>query len=201
MPFAPDVRYALRLLVRRPGFSLIAIATLALGIGATTSMFTVVEAVLLRPLPFADPDRLMQVRITGRNGADFPLPEADFQLWRAQNDAADAGAVFSAGPDNVTGDGDAERVYGAQVTDQFFRILGAHAELGRTLQGGDDRPGAPRTAVISHALWQRRYRGRDDIVGHVIGIEGEPHTIVGVMPASFAFPQSRVELWEGLPTA
>src|ERR1041384_8677673 len=98
MPFAHDVRYALRLLVRRPGFSLVAIATLALGIGATTSMFTVVEAVLLRPLPFANPDRLMQVRITGRNGADFPLPEADFQLWRAQNDPADAIAGFTAGP-------------------------------------------------------------------------------------------------------
>src|SRR5215467_13372145 len=129
-----DVRYAVRLLVKRPGFSLVAILTLALGIGATTSMFSVVEAVLLRPMPFPEPDRLMQVRITGRDGTDFTLSEADFYLWRAQNTTADAIAVFTSGPANVTGDAQPERLFSAQVTDQFFTILGARAEIGRALE-------------------------------------------------------------------
>jgi putative ABC transport system permease protein len=195
-----DVRFALRLFVKRPGFSLVAVLTLALGIGATTSMFSVVEAVLLRPLPFPEPDRLMQVRITGRDGTDFPLPEADFHLWRAQNDTADAIAVFTSGPANVTGDGQPERLISAQVTDQFFTILGAHAEIGRALEDGDDRPGRARTAVISHALWRRRYAGRADVLGHPIVVAGSPHTIIGVMPPSFTFPRPQVDVWEVLTT-
>ena len=100
MPFIHDVRYAVRLLRKRPGFALIAILTLALGVGATTSIFTVVEAVLLRPLPFPDPDRLVQVRITGQGGGDFPLPDTDFLAWRGSNEAAERVAIFDVEPVN-----------------------------------------------------------------------------------------------------
>ena len=195
MPFIHDVRYAVRQLLKRPGFALIAILTLALGIGATTSIFTVVEAVLLRPLPFPDPDRLVQIRITGQGGADFPLPDTDFLAWRGSNETAERVAIFDVEPVNVTGLGEPERLYAAIVSDQFFRLLGVSPELGRAFEDGEDRPGAPRVATISHALWMRRFGGRADVIGHPIAISGTAATIVGVMPPSFVFPQAGIDVW------
>lgn len=196
MSVMQDVRYAIRLFVKRPGFSLIAILTLGLGIGAATSMFTVIDAVLLRPLPYRAAERLVEVRITGRDGADFPLPEADFLQWRSHNDTADYVAVFDVGSVNVTGTGEPERLAGSIVSDQFFRVLDASPQLGRVFEDGEDRPGKPRVAVISHALWMRRFGGRPDAIGRVVAVAGTPTTIVGVMPAGFAFPRADVELWE-----
>jgi putative ABC transport system permease protein len=195
MPFVQDVRYAIRLLLKRPGFALVAILTLALGIGATTSIFTVVEAVLLRPLPFPDPDRLVQVRITGQRGGDFPLPDTDFLAWRTSNDAAERVAIFDVEAVNVTGIGEPERLSGAIVSDQFFRLLGVAPEIGRLFEDGEDRPGAPRAAIISHALWKRRFGGRVDVIGRPVTLNGAVATIVGVMPPSFAFPQAGIEVW------
>ena len=195
MAFAHDIRYAVRLLLKRPGFALIAILTLALGIGATTSIFTVVEAVLLRPLPFPDPDRLVQVRITGQGGADFPLPDTDFLAWRGSNDAAERVAIFDVEPVNATGIGEPERLSAAIVSDQFFRLLGVSPEIGRMFEAGEDRPGAPRVAIVSHALWMRRFGGRADVIGRPITLNGTVATIVGVMPASFAFPEGGIEAW------
>src|SRR5262245_48919374 len=154
-----DLRYALRLFRSRPGFALVAMLTLALGIGATTAIFTVVHAVLLSPLPFPDANRLMQVRIIGHAGGLFPLPDTDFHAWRAQNRTADAVAVYDRDTATITGDGSPERVAAALVSDRFFDVLGARPLIGRVLQEGDDRPGAPKTAVISHTLWTRRYHG------------------------------------------
>ncbi|HZR24533.1 MAG TPA: ABC transporter permease [Vicinamibacterales bacterium] len=195
-----NLRYAVRLFVKRPGFSAVAVLTLALGIGATTTMFTVVDAVLLRPLPVRDPDRLFRVGITGRDGADFPISEADFQTWQAQNTTADAICAYEHGTDDVTGDGEPVRVSSVTTTDQFFEIVGGRAQLGRTLQRGDDRPGQPRAAVISFRFWQQRFNARQDIIGQVTKITGTPHTIVGVMPATFAFPDAKTDLWVVLPT-
>src|SRR5256885_7342291 len=142
--FARDVRHAVRLLLERPGFALIAILTLALGIGATTSIFTVVEAVLLRPLPFPDPDRLVQVRINGQGGAAFPLPDTDFLAWRGTNAAAERAPLSDVEPVNATRIGEPERLSAAIVSDQFFRLLGVSPEIGRMFEAGEDRPGAPR---------------------------------------------------------
>ena len=122
---ASDVRYALRLFLKRPGFAAVAILTLALGIGATTAIFTVVNAVLLSPLPFRDAERLAQVRIISQNGEGFPLPDADFLEWRAQNRTADAIAVYDVNPATITGGGEPERIGAAGVTDRFFDVLGA----------------------------------------------------------------------------
>ena len=193
--FLQDARYGLRLLVRRPGFSLVAVLTLALGIGAATSIFSVVEAVLLRPMPFPNPDRLVLMGIVGRNAGEFPLPDSDFVEWRERNRTADAVAAYSEQRINITGDGQPERVQGAVVTDQFFRILGTPAERGRVFQEGDDRPGAQKVAVISHRFWQRRFNSRADIVGQTAVLGGLPHTIVGVMPPTFAFPWHDTDVW------
>jgi len=143
-----DIRYAIRLLLRRPGFTAVALLTLAVGIGATTAIFTVVHAVLLRPLPFPDAERLMYVRIQGRAGGLFPLPDADFLAWRARNRTADAIAVFDSGGVTLTGDAEPERLTAAIVTDRFFDVLGARPLLGRALQDGDDKPGALMPVAI-----------------------------------------------------
>ena len=136
-----DVRYAIRLLLKRPGFAAVAILTLALGIGATTAIFTVVNAVLLSPLPFRDAERLVEVRIISSNGEGFPLPDADFLAWRSQNQTCDAIAVYDASPETLTGDGAPERIGAAAVTDRFFDVLGARPLLGRVFQEGDDTAG------------------------------------------------------------
>jgi putative ABC transport system permease protein len=191
-----DARYALRLLAKRPGFSAVAILTLALGIGATTAIFTVVYAVLLRPLPFRDADRLAHVRIVGRDSGGFVLPDTDFLAWRAQNQTADAIAAFDNSSATLTGgDGPPERVPGSKVTDRFFDVLGARPLLGRVFHDGDDKPGAPKTAVLSHALWMRRYHGDPSIVGRTVPISAEPHIVIGVMPAGFTDPRGDKEIW------
>jgi putative ABC transport system permease protein len=190
-----DVRYAIRLLIGRPGFTTVAILTLALGIGATTAIFTVVHAVLLSPLPFRDADRLVQVRITGRDAATYPLPDTDFLAWRSQNQTAEAVAVFDNASTTITGEGAPERVASSAVTDRFFDVLGARPLLGRIFQEGDDKPGTPKTAVLSHVLWMRRYHGDPAIVGRTVLLSAEPHVIVGVMPASFSYPPGNKELW------
>jgi putative ABC transport system permease protein len=196
-----DARYAIRLLIKRPGFAMVAILTLALGIGATTAIFTVVYAVLLRPLPYRDADRLAHVRIVGPDSGGFVLPDMDFLAWRAQNQTADAIAVFDNSSATLTGgDGPPERVPGSKVTDRFFDVLGARPLLGRVFQDGDDRPGAPKAAVLSHALWMRRFHGDPSIVGRAVLVSAEPHVVIGVMPADFTHPRGDREIWRILTT-
>jgi putative ABC transport system permease protein len=193
---ASDVRYAVRTLLKRPGFSVVALLTLALGIGATTAIFTVVSAVLLSPLPFTDADRLVEVRILGRNGDIFPLPDADFLTWRAQNHTCDAVAAFESGVTTLTGDGAAEQIGSAGVTDRFFDVLRAQPLVGRLFHEGDDKPGAAKGVVLSHAFWTRRFHADPRVVGRSVSLEGVSHTIVGVMPASFRFPPGDVDVWQ-----
>ena len=195
---ASDVRYALRLFLKRPGFALVAVLTLALGIGATTAIFTVVNAVLLSPLPFRDAERLAQVRIISQNDEGFPLPDADFLEWRAQNRTADAIAVYDVNPATITGGGEPERIGAAGVTDRFFDVLGARPLIGRLFQDGDDKPGAAKAAVLSHAFWVRRFHAAPNIVGQVVTIDGAGHIVIGVMPPDFHFPQDDVDVWRTL---
>jgi putative ABC transport system permease protein len=191
-----DVRYAIRLFVKRPGFAAVAILTLALGIGATTAIFTVVNAVLLSPLPFRNPERLVEVRILSKNGEGFPLPDADFLAWRSQNQTCDAVAVYQGGVATLTGDGPPEQIGDAAVTDRFFDVLGAQPLLGRVFQDGDDKPGAPKTVVLSHAFWTRRFHADPAIVGRTVSLMGVSHAIIGVMPASFRFPLRDIDVWQ-----
>jgi predicted permease len=194
-----DVRFALRFLVKRPGFAATAILTLALGVGASTSMFSVVEAVLLRPLPFVEPNRLIQLTIRGGDGETYPLPDSDFIAWREHNEAFASVAVYDGGEAlALTGDGDAERIVVRNVTDRFFAILGVAPALGRTFRDGEDRPAAPKTIVLSQSFWQRHFHGDPRAVGRSVLLDGVTHTIVGVMPASFAFPENDLDGWRVL---
>jgi putative ABC transport system permease protein len=195
-----DARFAVRLLVKRPGFALVAILTLALGVGAATSIFTVVDAVLLRPLPFAEPDRLVHLQIRGSDGELYPLPDTDFIAWREQSEAFSSVAAYDYGEGlALTGAGEPEQIVAVNVTDRFFTTLGVAPLAGRTFDAGADRPGAPMAVVLSYAFWQRRFHGDPGIVGTSILLEGASHTIVGIMPSTFAFPWADLDVWRILP--
>ena len=199
MRILQDVRFALRLLVNRPGFTVVAILTLALGIGASTSIFSVVEAVLLRPLPFPQPDQLVQVSIRGGDGNTYPLPDTDVVAWREQNDAFSSLAVYDGGRSMaLTGDGFAERILVQNVTDRFFATLRVTPLLGRTFIDGEDKPGAPKAIVLSAGFWQRHFHGDSRVIGRAILLDGVSHTVVGVMPSSFVFQDADFDGWRVL---
>jgi putative ABC transport system permease protein len=190
-----DLRYAIRALGRNPGFSIVAILTLALGIGANTAVFSVVQAVLLRPLPFRDAGQLVQLWETGPwSGPRGPVSPYNFEDWRRDNRSLPLMAAYGYESFTLTGGAAAERLTGLRVTSGFFPTLGAGAERGRTFVPDDDRPDS-RVAVLSHAAWLRRFGGAGDIVGRTIILNDEPYAIVGVMPATFAFPSPRTEIW------
>ncbi|MDQ3804727.1 MAG: ABC transporter permease, partial [Acidobacteriota bacterium] len=193
-----DVRYGFRMLVKRPGFTAVAVMALALGIGANTAIFSVVNAVLLRPLPFAEPGRVMLVWLKGveaAGGDRVPLSVADFLDWRAQNQSFEKVAAFSAGDFNYTGGPTPERVRGAVATADFFDILGARPALGRTFLPEEDSPGANPAVVVGHAFWQKHLGSDPQAVGRAVTLDNRAYTVIGVMPAGFGFPQQDVELW------
>jgi putative ABC transport system permease protein len=186
-----DTRYTLRMWMRHPGFTAVAVLTLALGIGANTTMFSIVNATILRPLPFPDAERLATVWKGPVNNPDrlniVSLP--NFRDWRARSRTFESLALFdSAGRGyNLTGQGEPEQVSGVRVTATFFPVLGVPPLLGRTFTEAEETPGNDRVVVLSHGLWTRRYAADRSIVGKAIEIGGQAHTVVGVMPATFRF--------------
>jgi putative ABC transport system permease protein len=197
-----DIRYAVRLLLRSPGFTLTAAVTLALGIGATTLMFSIVNAVLWRPLPFPDPDRLLVLFTINRQAdvGQIRTSALDFQDWRARAASFDALAGHVGTGFTFTGNGDPELVIGQVVTADFFKVLGVRPALGRTFAADEFSPGRETRVLLSYPLWQRRFGGNAAIVGNTTTINGRPYTVVGVMPAGFAYPNATYELWAPLPT-
>jgi putative ABC transport system permease protein len=187
-----DVRYTLRVLRKSPGFAIIVVLALALGIGANTAIFSVVNAVLLRALPFPDPGRIVMVWSPNPQviaGVDeLPPSNADLKDWREQNHVFESLAGFTSRQFNLAGQGDPERVGGAEVTVDFLPALGVKPERGRWFTADEDQPGK-RVAIISHALWQRRYAGDQGILGRQITIDGQSYTVAGVMPPGFQFPR------------
>ncbi|MDQ3585381.1 MAG: ABC transporter permease [Acidobacteriota bacterium] len=193
-----DVRYGVRMLLKNPGFTFVAVVALALGIGANASIFSVVNAVLLRPLPFAEAEQLVMVweRRPRQNRESGPVAPADFLDWQKQNQSFAAMAAYSARAFNLTGGGaEPEQLIGQLVTNEFFRVLGARAALGRTLLPEVDLPGGNRVAVISHGLWQRRFGGDAGVVGRTLTLDDEIFTVAGVMPPDFNYPDRETELW------
>ena len=180
-----DIRYALRNLRRAPLFALVVIATLALGIGANTAVFSIVDAVMLRPLPYAAPEQL--TAIYGNTLADFTRIRELSTSW---SDVA----IYRQSSVGLSGDQEPERVDAVNVSASFFSTLGVRAALGRTV-GDDASTGQPNVVVISSGLWQRRFGGDRAIIGKLIAIEGAPFVVVGVMPANFAFPRRGTDLW------
>jgi putative ABC transport system permease protein len=193
-----DVRFGLRMLRREPGFTAVAVLTLALGVGANTAIFSVVNAVLLRPLPFKDPERVVLVWLKGAEAAGgdrVPLSVLDFLDWRAQTHSFERVAFFSPASFNYVGGDTPEEVTGAVTSADFFNVFGARAELGRTFLPEEEKPGAARVVVVSHGFWQRRLGADPRAVGREITLDSNPYTVVGVMPAGFDFPREDVELW------
>jgi putative ABC transport system permease protein len=185
-----DVGFAFRALRRSPGFALVAVAVLAVGIGATAAIFSVVNGVLLRPLPYAEPDRLVQVWERARHiqldvmWVAYP----NYLDWREKNRSFARTAVYQLGSAGLSGDGDPEQIGVALVSPDLFPVLGAAPELGRAFRPDENRPGAARAVVLSHGLWQRRFGGDPAALGRAVRLDGETYTVVGVMPAGFAFP-------------
>src|ERR1044072_1896507 len=192
-----DIRYGVRGLVKRPSFTVIALITLALGIGANTAIFSVVNAVLLRPLPFQKPEELV---IVWEDAAFAGFPHntpapANYVDWKAQNQSFADMAASHETSFNLTGDGEPERVSSYAVTANFFPLLGVQPVLGRSFLTEEDQPGGNKVAVISYSLWKSRYGYALNILNRAILLNGEKHSVVGVMPASFQFFAKDVGLW------
>jgi predicted permease len=180
-----DLRFGMRTLLKRPGFTAVAVLTLALGIGANTAIFSVVNAVLLRPLPFKDSEQLVVVyEKTQTVPRDF-VSVPNLQDYRAASRSFDEFATFVPQSVNFTGSGEPERVVGGFATSSLFHLLGVNAERGRALNAEDDAEGGGLVAVLSNEFWQRRFGGDASIVGRPLVLNGEPYTVVGVMPAGF----------------
>ena len=189
-----DVRYGARSLLKKPGFALVAVISLALGIGANTAIFSVVNAVLLRQLPFKDPDQLMWVwsSRTDRDNAPFNLP--DFLDYRDQNQTLEHIAAFSNVGLSLSGTEKTERLQGLRVSANLFQLLGVDASAGRTLLAEDDDPGRRHVTVLTYECWQRRFGGDPQIVGKTLNLNGEGYQVVGILPLRFALPIRETEL-------
>jgi len=193
-----DLRYAVRTLTKSPGITALAVLALAVALGANGALFGVVDAVVLRPFPFVDQDRLMILwqEDRGRNQPFVEVSFPDFLDWRAQSTSFESMADMPSVNQGFrwTGDGEPSRVEGRLVSADFFRVLGSQPALGRTFAAEDDRPGADRVVVVGHGFWRRRLGGDPEAVGRSIRLDDTPFTVVGVMPEGFEYPQ-RCEIW------
>jgi predicted permease len=204
--FSPwsELRFAARRLRRAPSFSAAVVLVLALGVGATTAVFSLVNGILLEPLPFPEPGRLVRLRHTVRDAGAVTVDQSDASVLLYQGDARafdgvaawrfDNGILGATEPSQT-----AIRVRGARVTSNFFDVLGVPPALGRAFLPGEDRPGANRVVVLSHRIWQRQLHGDPKAVGRLVVVNDVPRTVVGIMPKHFAYPANHVELW--LPLA
>ncbi|HEX7241057.1 MAG TPA: ABC transporter permease, partial [Longimicrobiaceae bacterium] len=192
-----DVRYALRALRRSPGFALVAVLTLALGIGANTAIFGVVNAVLLRPLPYPEPDALVRLmsREDGELGSNMTPP--DFLDVEAHGRVFAGVAAYATGSPTLAGEGEPVPLRSASTSAGFFRTLGVSPMLGRGFRPEDNRPGSNRVVVLGHALWRQHFGGDRGLLGRQVLLNGREHTVVGVMPPGFDYPAGR-EAWTPL---
>ncbi|HYV05749.1 MAG TPA: ABC transporter permease, partial [Blastocatellia bacterium] len=192
-----DLRYGARSLRKNPGFTAIAVITLALGIGANTAIFSVVDGVLLRPLPYPEPDRLAMIYgISSETSVgQRRLCAADFLDWTSQNQVFQSIAGYSSNRFSYTGGESPEEVEGVWVTADFFSTIGVQPVLGRGFLPGEDQPNTPLTVVISDGFWRRYLGSRPDVIDQTITLNARDFTIIGVMPASFSFPDKEAALW------
>jgi putative ABC transport system permease protein len=190
-----DLRYAFRMLRRKPGFTAVAVLTLALGIGGNTAIFSVVNAVLLRALPYPDADRLVSIYESLPQGGTGSVSVPNLLDWRAQSDAFTGIAAYQFGDFNLREEQQPVRAVGATVTANFFDVLGATPQVGRGFLEGEDKAGRERVVVLSDRLWRRNFGADPGVVGQDILLGGEKYQVVGVMPPSVQYPSPSVELW------
>jgi putative ABC transport system permease protein len=183
-----DLRYGWRVMRRSPGFAAVAILTLAIGIGANAAIFSIVNGVLLRPLPFPDSSRIVTIWETdaNRNVVRGTASPAEFLDWRDMNHSFAELSGWRSLLFTITGSGDAEQVHGSQVSGNFFRMLGVGPVIGRDFSSEDEKPGREQVAILTYALWQRRYGGDSSVIGKSILLDERPYTIIGILPRSFS---------------
>ena len=193
-----DVRYGFRTLVKSPGFSLTALATLAIGIGANAAIFSFVDGVLLKPLPYPEPDRILRVLEKPPGGGRNGISTLNYLDWQKENTVFDFMAAQTGGPVTLTGAGDPVQLRGARVSAHYFDIFGITAERGRTFAPDEDQPGKDHVAILSHSLWQTQFGGDTSLIGRSVLLDGGPYTIIGVLPKGSAFDRAFNEIWRPL---
>src|SRR2546423_5158208 len=189
-----DLRYGARMLLKTPAITFIVILALALGIGANTAIFSVLNAVVLRPLPFDHPDELLFLNERSPVLDEMSISYPNFTDWRNQNHVFEKIGVYNRSSYNFTGYGEAERILTAQMSADLFAALRAKPLIGRVFSDDEDKPGAAPVVVLSYALWQRRFGGQANILNQTLTLNGKSYSVIGVMPADYPFP-SRVEMW------
>src|SRR5262249_619633 len=192
-----DMRYVARTLLKNPGFTLVSVITLALGIGANTAIFSVVNAVLLRPLPYPHADRMVYV-FGGKQSdpkAEDSISPHNFTDLRSRNQSLDSYFAFNYMSFTLTGDRQPEALNGVQVSADFGGVVGMTPALGRVFTAEEDAPGKEHVALISDGLWRRRFGSDPQIVGLNVQLNGEPYMVIGVMPPNFDFPNPDIEVW------
>jgi putative ABC transport system permease protein len=196
------LRFAFRALRKSPGFTAVAVVALALGIGANTAIFSLVQAIFLRPLPYAQPERILQLtssapeRRLNRIGFSWPRLQAVRERQHVFSDIS----VSIATAFTVTGSGDPEQAIGFMVSSNYFSLLGAQPELGRAFLPDEDRPGGPLVVMLSHRYWQDHFGGRTDVVGQSLTLDGKPYTVIGVLPERVSsFPMNQIALFTARP--
>ena len=189
-----DIRYGVRMLWKNPGITIVVIIALALGIGANTAIFSVVYAVLLRPLPYDEAERLVLLNEKSPVLDEMSISYPNFTDWRKQNQSFEKMGVYNTASYNLTGSGEAERIVTGQVSADLFSVLRVNALHGRLFTNEEDKPGGTPVVVLSYGLWQRRFGGQSNIVGQPITLNGKSYTVIGIMPESYQFP-NRAEMW------
>jgi len=195
-----DLRYATRTLARSPGFTVTAILVSALGVGATTATFSITDHVLIRPLPFSEPDRLVKLweDQSAQGYSRTELSPANYRDWKRLSSSFEAMGAYRGLSANLLGEGDPERLDGASVTADVLSLLGARPARGRAFTAADDQEGAPGTLLLSDGLWRRRFGADPGAVGRKVILDGAPYTITGVMPHDFHFPSRDAQLWTAM---
>ena len=189
-----DIRYGARMLLKNPGITIIVIIALALGIGANTAIFSVVNAVLLRPMPYHESDRLVFLNEQSPVLDEMSISYPNFIDWRNQNQTFEKMGVYNRASYNLTGTGEAERIVTGQVSADLFSVLRVNALHGRVFTNEEDKPGGTPVVVLSYPLWQRRFGGQTNIIGQAITLNGKSYSVIGIMPEDYLYP-SRVEMW------
>ena len=183
-----DLRFGVRTLVKSPGFALVALLTLALGIGANSAIFSVVNAILLRPLAYKNPEQLVTLNHNYQKiNLKASVSAFGYAHYRDNAKSFESIAALTGWAANLTGEGEPERLTGTTVTANFFQMLGAEAALGRTFTHGEDQAGKNRVLVLSHGFWQRRFGGDPNVLSKTLTLNGENYNVVGVMPQGFQF--------------
>jgi predicted permease len=195
-----DLRHGVRTLLKKPGFTVVAVLTLALGIGANTAIFSVINVVLLKPLPYKDPDRLVMVWENNpqRDFDMFPVSPANYADWRDQNTVFEDIGTSTSAMYTMTGRGEPESLLAYRFSENFFRVMGVEPVLGRTFTPEEDQAGNNRVAILSHSLWQRLFGGDTAALGQALTLDGQSYTVIGVMPPSFDHPTRDTQLWTPL---